>query len=130
MVISLFDCISQTNKAARDWTSISHKKAYKSNGLHSDDEFSSKISKHIRPQNHVSRQTIVINQSLLEILPKIAGFSLSNRFSKSYMVKKNLSYPKRCLQVNGLQIKVLQSNINSAFLPVPMSMVLRYYHEL
>ena len=58
------------------------------------------------------RQTIVITQSLLEILPKIAGWSLSNCFSKSSLAKKNLNFRKHCLQVRSLQINVLQTNIN------------------
>ena len=59
-----------------------------------------------------TRQIIVISQSLLEILPKMAGSSLSNCFSKSYLTKKNLNYANRNFQVHSLQINLLQSNKN------------------
>ena len=56
---------------------------------HSNDEFNSKISNRSCP-----RQTVVITQSLLEILPKIAGSSSSNCFSESYLAQKINSEPK------------------------------------
>ena len=55
---------------------------------HSNDEFNSKISNRSCP-----RQT-VITQSLLEILPKIAGSSSSNCFSEFYLAQKVNSEPR------------------------------------